>query len=146
MYYHQHVHSRSISCVRTRYKDCLKAQDEHKRHSGLLAAQSSAVWEDFCADIWSARTHLKRTHTHTHIWSARTHTHTSEAHAHTHTHLKRTCARTHIWSVRTQTVASTVSPPLFWAWMNKYRQNYINIHVLANILVNSWLSITYVLM
>ncbi len=38
------------------------------------------------------------------------------------------------------------SPPHFWAWMNKFRQNYINMHVLANILVNSRLSIAYVLM
>ncbi len=35
------------------------------------------------------------------------------------------------------------SPPLC-AWMNKYRQNYIKMHILANIPVNSRLSIAYV--
>lgn len=45
MHYRQRVHSRSNSRIRTRYK----AQGEHKRRSGLLAEQSSAVWEVFCA-------------------------------------------------------------------------------------------------
>ncbi len=57
------------------------------------------------------------------------------------THLK--CLHTLIWSARTQTDILVnfeqilSSPPLFWAWMNKFRQNYIKMHVLANILVNS---------
>ncbi len=42
MHYSQRVHSRLISHVRTRYKDCPKAQGEHKRRSGLLAEQSRA--------------------------------------------------------------------------------------------------------
>ncbi len=52
--------------------------------------------------------------------------------------------RTHIWSARThrqlcQLCANTKlsSPPQFWAWINKFRQNYIKMHVLVNILVNS---------
>ncbi len=40
MHYHQHVHSRSISRNRTRYKDCPKAQGEHIRRSGLCARKS----------------------------------------------------------------------------------------------------------
>jgi len=50
--------------------------------------------------------------------------HTSEAHAHRQP--RQLCANTKL-----------SSPPLFCAWMNKYRQNYIKMHVLANILVNS---------
>ncbi len=64
MHYHQRMHSRSISRVRTRYKDCPKAQGEHKRRSGLLAEQSCAV-RSF------PRTHLKRTHTDSRVNSAR---------------------------------------------------------------------------
>ncbi len=118
--------------------------------------------------IWSARTHtseahahthLKRTHTHiwstrtdpkcahTHIWSARTdpkraHTHTSEARAHTHT------SEAHAHRQPRQLCVNTKlsSPLLFWAWMNKFRQNYIKMHVLANILVNSRLRKACVLM
>ncbi len=88
---------------------------------------------------------------HTHIWSA--YAHTSEAL--THTYLKR--LHSHIWTARTQTAvrqslvfncANTKlgSPLLFWAWMNKFRQSYIKMHVLANILVNSRLRKEYVLM
>ncbi len=96
MHYHQQrVHSRSISRVRTRYKDCPKSQGEHIRRSGLLAEQLRAVWE-----FLRAHAHLKRAHTHL----KRTHTHLKCAHTHlkrAHTHLKR--AHTHIWSVRTHT-------------------------------------------
>ncbi len=114
---HQRVHSHSILRIRTLYKDCPKAQGEQIRRSGLLAAQSHVVWEDF----------------RTHVWSARAHTHTSEAHAHRQP--CQLCANTKLRS-----------PPLFWAWMNKFRQNYIKINVLANILVNSRLIKAYVLM
>ncbi len=54
--------------------------------------------------------------------------HTSEAHAHRQP--RQLCVNSEL-----------SSPPLFCAWMNKYRQNYINMHVLANNLVNSRLSI-----
>ncbi len=61
--------------------------------------------------------------------------HTSEAHTHTHTHththLKRTHTDSHVNSARILNWA------LFCAWMNKFRQTYIKMHVLANILVNS---------
>ncbi len=89
----QRVHSRSISRIRTRYKDCPKAQGEHIRRSGLLVEQNAYA-------------------------------HTSEARAHRQPR--------QLWA---NTKLS--SPPLFWAWMNKFRQNYIKMHVLANILVNS---------
>ncbi len=49
--------------------------------------------------------------------------HRSEAHAHRQP--RQLCVNTKL-----------SSPPLFCAWMNKYRQNYIEMHVLANILVN----------
>ncbi len=97
MHYRQNVHSRSISRARTRYKDCLNAQGEHIRRSGLLAKQSPAVWKVFRAHIGSA-----------------------------HRQPCLLCANTEL-----------SSPPLLCAWMNKFRQNYIEMHVLANILVNS---------
>ncbi len=50
----------------------------------------------------------------------------------THTHLKCTHTDSRVNSARILS-----SPPLLCAWMNKYRQNYIKMHVLANILVNS---------
>ncbi len=50
--------------------------------------------------------------------------HTSEAHAHRQP--RQLCVNTEL-----------SSPPLFCVWMNKYRQNYIKMHILANILVNS---------
>ncbi len=59
--------------------------------------------------------------------------HTSEAHAHRQPY--QLCANTEL-----------SSPPLFCAWMNKFRQNYIEMHVLVNILVNSRLRKAYVLM
>ncbi len=57
--------------------------------------------------------------------------HTSEARAHRQPHLHR--ANTDL-----------SSPPC--AWMNKYRQKYIEMRVLVNILVNRRLSIACVLM
>ncbi len=118
MHYHQRVYSRSISRVRTRYKHCTKARGEHIKRSGLL--ESSAVWEVFHA----LNTHLKRTRTHL----KRTRTHLKR----TRTHLKRTHTDSRVNSARILS-----SPPLFWAWMNKFRQNCIKMHVLANILIKS---------
>ncbi len=63
-----------------------------------------------------------RSFPHTHL--KRTHTDTSEAH--THRQLCQLCANTKL-----------SFPPQFWAWINKFRQNYIKMHVLVNILVNS---------
>ncbi len=152
MHYHQRVHSPSISRIRTRYKDCPKAQGKHIRRSGLL--ESSAVWEVFHA----LNTHLKRTRTHlnrTHLKRTRTHlnrTHLKRTRTHlkrtrTHlnrTHLKRTRThlnRTHLKRTRTDSRVNSAwilsSPPLCWAWMNKFRQNCIKMHVLANILINN---------
>ncbi len=51
------------------------------------------------------------------------------------THLKRTHTHSRVYTVRILNF-----PPLFCAWMNKYRQNYIKMHVLASMLVNSRLS------
>ncbi len=42
------------------YKDCPKAQGEHKRRSWLLAEQSSAEWEVSRAHIWSTRSHWSK--------------------------------------------------------------------------------------
>ncbi len=49
------------------------------------------------------------------------------------THLKRVHTDSRVYSANTE----LSSPPLLCAWMNKFRQNYIEMHVLANILVNS---------
>ncbi len=111
MHYCQCVHSPSISRVRTRYKDWPKTRDEHIRRSGLLAEHTH---------IWSAHTHIWSAHTH--IWSAHTHIWS----AHTHRQPRQLCVNTEL-----------SSPPLFWAWMNKFRQNYIKMHVLDNILIKS---------
>ncbi len=99
--------------------------------------------------IWSAHTHTKSAHTHTHL--KRTHTRRARTHTHTHlkrahTHLKHT--HTHIWSThtseaRTHTKSAQTDSRVNWAllrffehgWIN--RQNYIEMHVLANIRVNS---------
>ncbi len=59
------------------------------------------------------------------------------------THLKCTHTDRRVNSVR---ILNWALLHFFCAWMNKYRQNYIQMHVLANILVNIWLSIAYVLM
>ncbi len=82
---------------------------------------SRALCEKFSA-------HTSEAHARTHSWS--TCARTSEAL--THTHLK----RTHTDSQLCANIKLS-SPPLFWAWMNKFRQNNIKMHVLANILVNS---------
>ncbi len=127
----------SISRIRTQYKDTRRALKMLRIVGGTVAR---------CVRSFT-HTHLKRTHTHTHLKHA--HTHTSEARAHTHTsearaHTHIWSARTHtrIWIARTQIDASTLHEywallRFFWAWMNKFRQNYIKMHVLANILVNS---------
>ncbi len=93
-----------------------------------------------------AHTHTSEAHAHTHIWSARTHTHlkrththTSEAHAHTHTHTSE--AHAHRLCVNSVRILNWALLRFFFcAWMNKYRQNYIKMPILANILVNSQLS------
>ncbi len=126
MYYSQPVHSRSISRIRTRYKDCQNAQAF--KTLGIVGVTVARCVRSFpCTEA--------RMHTHT----SEAHTHTSEAHAHTHTHTSEACAHRQPRQLCTNTELS--SPLFFCAWINKFRQNYIKKHVLANILVNSRLSI-----
>ncbi len=62
----------------------------------------------------------------------------------------RSFPRTHLKCTHTDNRVNSArilsSPPLLCAWMNKYRQNYIKMHVLANIRINSRLRKAYVLM